>query len=89
MFTDVIHRRYRPESERDQLIEQASGTEEWVMEGVYVGRWVAPAFQRADMILMLNVPERIRHYRVIKRQFRWLTRNLAAYDRFLPTVNAD
>ena len=86
VFTDVINRKFRPEPERDELINQASATEKWVMEGVYVGTWVAPAFQRADRILMLNIPERIRNFRLIKRQVRWLTGNLASYDRFLPTL---
>lgn len=86
MFTDVINGKYRPAPERDSLMQKASDSDEWVMEGVYVGSWVTPAFQRADKILMLNIPERIRHYRLIKRQLRWLRRNLASYDRFLPNL---
>jgi adenylate kinase family enzyme len=85
-FTDVINRKFRPEPERDELIKQAADSEEWVIEGVYVGIWVAPAFQRAERILVLNTRERIRNYRLIKRQVRWLTGNLALYDRFLPTL---
>ena len=85
-FTDVISRKYRSETERDDLIQRASDADEWVMEGVYVGNWVTPAFQRADKILMLNIPEAVRNYRLINRQLRWLKNNLASYNRFVPTL---
>ena len=45
-----------------------------------------PSFERAEKIIVLNLPEWIRQYRVIKRHFRSLAAYRSLYHRFFPIL---
>lgn len=57
----------RTEQEKEVLIEQITRSSWWVTEGVHTDEWVQPAFQRADLIVFLDIPYMLRVYRIIKR----------------------
>jgi adenylate kinase family enzyme len=59
----------RDPAERDRLLTAAASAESWIMEGVYWG-WCAPAFERADRIILLDVPLWLRHWRLARRHLR-------------------
>lgn len=73
MWAEAANRKMKPEKERDDLLQQAIQSENWIVEGIFWLDWVIPSFERAEKIIVLNVPERIRHYRVIKRHLRLLS----------------
>ena len=87
MWTHAAARQPRPETERDLLLQQTIASDQWVTEGIFWQAWVAPAFERADKIILLNIPEAMRHYRVIKRHFQLLRQaDRADYHLFFPTL---
>ncbi len=59
----------RDPAERDRMLTAAAAAESWIMEGVYWG-WCAPAFERADLIVLLDVPLWIRQWRLFRRHLR-------------------
>lgn len=63
-----VYNTRRPADERDRLLQEAIAKENWIVEGASHS-WVESSFQKADIIILLNVPVWIRHYRIIKRYF--------------------
>jgi adenylate kinase family enzyme len=59
--------RRRTPSERDAVLQDILKTDAWIIEGAQYVDWVLPAMQRADRILFLDPPNRIRKYRILKR----------------------
>ena len=72
MWQNVAERRPRAEAERDGRLQEIVDSERWVLDGIFWQKWVYPAFARADAIVLLNMPEWVRHYRVIKRHIQLL-----------------
>lgn len=58
---------------RDQLLQDAIGLDEWVIEGVHID-WTDPGLQEADQIIFLDLPSQKRVWRIIKRYIRQLLR---------------
>lgn len=87
MWADVAARRPRPTAERDLLLQQSIAPERWVTEGIFWQKWVSPLFERADKIIVLDIPARTLHYRVVKRHFKLLlAAERESYHLFLPTL---
>lgn len=51
---------------RDQLFEEAMRSPHWVIEGVHID-WTDAAILNADQIIFLDIPLKIRTWRIIKR----------------------
>jgi len=58
-----------PEDEWDQLMEELTSQDEWIMDGNY-GRSMDTRLQRADTVIFLDYPTRVSMYRAIKRAIR-------------------
>ncbi|WLR54199.1 AAA family ATPase [Mesobacillus subterraneus] len=56
----------RSEKERDEYLKSIVKTDSWIIEGVHY-EWVAESFEKADMIIFLDLSYRKRKYRIIKR----------------------
>lgn len=52
--------------DRDAIFQNIIGQDDWVVEGVHY-EWVKKSFERADMILLLDVAKKKRKYRILKR----------------------
>jgi adenylate kinase family enzyme len=55
--------------ERDRRLAAIVAQDGWIIEGVYYG-WLAPSFDRADIIIELTPSLWLRHWRVIRRHLR-------------------
>jgi adenylate kinase family enzyme len=51
---------------RDTRLAEIVATPSWILEGVYYS-WLGPGFARAELIVVLQPPVWLRHWRVIKR----------------------
>ncbi len=51
---------------RDQALAALVMQDTWVIEGAYY-KWLAPSFERADLIIILNPSVWLRDWRVVKR----------------------
>lgn len=56
----------RSEKERNEYLKSIVHTDSWIIEGVHY-EWVAESFEKADMIILLDISYRKRKYRIIKR----------------------
>lgn len=56
----------RPAPERDRLLQQALGREQWITEGVYYA-WVSPCFAQADAVYVLDRPLWLCRLRMVRR----------------------
>ena len=56
----------RSEKERNEYLKSIVNTDSWIIEGVHY-EWVAESFEKADMIIFLDISYRKRKYRIIKR----------------------
>jgi len=54
------------EEERASQLDVILSSEYWIIEGVYY-KWLGNAFDAADIIIILNPPVWLRHWRVTKR----------------------
>lgn len=59
----------RDPKERDDLLQQILGQNDWIIEGVYYA-WCGQCFEEADRIYLLQVPRRKYRYRIIRRFIR-------------------
>jgi adenylate kinase family enzyme len=59
----------RDAMQRDQLLLQVAQQDRWVIEGVY-HTWLSPSFERAEIIIILNPPVWLRHWRIVRRFLR-------------------
>jgi len=65
-WSDVGGRSKRSLDERTDLLESTLDSEQWIIEGVFY-KWLAPSFERAEKIIVLNTPKWARFYRIVKR----------------------
>lgn len=56
----------RSEKERNEFLKSIINTDSWIIEGVHY-EWVAESFEKADMIIFLDLSYRKRKYRIIRR----------------------
>lgn len=57
--------RNSPEA-RDEKFHSIIGMDSWIVEGVH-HTWVSEGFEKAELIIFLDTPVRIRNYRIAKR----------------------
>ncbi|MBM7097720.1 AAA family ATPase [Bacillus sp. H-16] len=62
--------RRRSEAERIKRLGEIVQGDRWIVEGVHNELWVDESFERADVILFLDPPYRVRTYRIVKRYMR-------------------
>ncbi|MFD1032521.1 AAA family ATPase [Metaplanococcus flavidus] len=62
----------RTEEKRDAYLAEIIQTDSWIVEGVH-HKWVLQSFQKADVIVFLDIGIAIRRRRIIKRYFRQKT----------------
>ncbi|MBM6617574.1 DNA topology modulation protein FlaR [Bacillus suaedaesalsae] len=60
---DVRH----TEEERNAIMKFIIQQEQWIVEGVHNEEWVNESFEKADVIILLNIHLLIRDVRIIKR----------------------
>ena len=86
-YTDIARRERRESNQRHTLLTEAIRSERWVCEGIFWHAWIDQVMQQADQIVLLNLPRRTLHYRVITRHFRYLSQaKLADLPTFFPTL---
>ncbi|ESU32242.1 hypothetical protein G3A_12320 [Bacillus sp. 17376] len=56
----------RSEKDRNEYLQSIANTDSWIIEGVHY-EWVAESFQKADIIIFLDLSYRKRKYRIIRR----------------------
>ncbi|WP_080844850.1 AAA family ATPase [Cytobacillus gottheilii] len=56
----------RTEQERDEYLSSILTSKNWIIEGVH-HKWVSPCFQKADLILFLDINLSTRRFRIINR----------------------
>lgn len=54
------------EEKRNQMLDDILKQNDWIIEGVYYS-WLSDSFKEADRIIVINIPERIYKFRIIKR----------------------
>lgn len=57
---------YADAVERDRKLAEIVSRDGWIIEGVYY-QWLAPSFDKADLIFALTPSVSVRHWRVIRR----------------------
>ncbi|WP_422124407.1 AAA family ATPase [Planococcus sp. X10-3] len=62
----------RTQEKRDAYLADIIRTDSWIVEGVH-HKWVLPSFQKADVIVFLDIDIATRRRRIIKRYFRQKT----------------
>ena len=60
----------RDPAERDHLLSEIIGQDRWIVEGVY-HQWLGESFEKADVIVILDTPVWIRHWRIARRSRRF------------------
>lgn len=87
VWANIKQHRLRPGEERDRLLKELIDADEWVLDGIFWQSWIRPAFERAERIVVLNIPEITRHFRVITRHFKLASRDpVHDYRFFFPTL---
>ena len=61
----------RSVSERKFLVKKIANKKTWIIEGTWT-TYVLPVFNKADLIIFLNIPKYVLYFRVISRYFRRL-----------------
>lgn len=56
----------RSEKERNEYLQSITKADSWIIEGVHY-EWVAESFNKADMIIFLDISYGKRKYRIIRR----------------------
>ncbi|MEX3715869.1 DNA topology modulation protein FlaR [Cytobacillus horneckiae] len=64
----------RTAEERDKYLEKIVSTDRWIIEGVHHYEWVDKSFKKADLIIFLDTPYKLRIFRIIKRYIRQILR---------------
>lgn len=86
-YLEPAARKRRQKVERDKLLADSVFAEEWVLDGIFWQSWVRPSIERAEKIIVLAIPEKTRHVRVVKRHFRLLGKaKVGDYPNFFPTL---
>ena len=55
-----------PVDKRDRMLHDILKKESWILEGVYYS-WLDESFEKADAILILDIPKRVYQSRIIRR----------------------
>lgn len=63
---DVRH----TEEERDAILQSITDSENWIVEGVHNDDWVTTSFEKADIVIILNIHQLIRDIRITRRFIR-------------------
>jgi adenylate kinase family enzyme len=58
-----------PAEQRGLMLKEVLKQENWVVEGVYYA-WVSESFEKADKIVVLDIPASITNFRIIRRFIR-------------------
>ena len=58
-----------PIEKRDAMLKEILNMDQWIIEGVYY-QWVQESFKKADRIYLMETPEKICQFRIIKRFIR-------------------
>lgn len=58
-----------PIEKRDAMLKEILNMDQWIIEGVYY-QWVQESFKKADRIYLMETPERICQFRIIRRFIR-------------------
>jgi adenylate kinase family enzyme len=86
-YLEAAARKRRQKIERDRLLIDSVAAEEWILDGIFWQPWVQPSIERADKIIVLAIPEKTQHVRVVKRHFQLLSEaNMRDYPNFFPTL---
>ncbi|SBV91298.1 conserved hypothetical protein [uncultured Eubacteriales bacterium] len=51
---------------RNEMLGKILQNEDWIIEGVYYS-WLTDSFEKADTIIVLDIPKRVYKYRIIRR----------------------
>ncbi|ASN07461.1 DNA topology modulation protein FlaR [Virgibacillus necropolis] len=62
-----VHDVKRSSQERDEYFFKIVNVDAWIVEGVHSVDWVIKSFERADVIIFLDINYFIRIYRIIRR----------------------
>ena len=55
-----------PIGKRNEMLNRVLQNEDWIVEGVY-DSWLTDSFEKADTIIVLDIPKRVYKYRIIRR----------------------
>ncbi len=77
-WENVGERIKRSELPRQELLNSTIEANQWVIEGVFY-KWVSPAFDKADIIIVLKINKWLRLYRMIKRSLMIFFKNPSNY----------
>lgn len=72
LFWDNSSNQYgkkNPPEKRDALLKSVLQNNDWILEGVYYS-WLIESFEKADSIIILDIPKRIYKPRIIRRFFK-------------------
>jgi len=51
---------------RNEMLSRILQNEDWIIEGVYYS-WLTDSFEKADTIIVLDIPKNVYKYRIIRR----------------------
>lgn len=57
----------RDEESRNKELENILARDKWIIEGTYTEKWILPALARANIIIWLDTPARIKLFRFLKQ----------------------
>lgn len=87
VWANIKQHELRTSEERDRQLHESIEADEWILDGIFWQPWTQPALVRADQIVVLNIPEVTRHFRVITRHFKLLSRApVRDFRFFVPTL---
>lgn len=69
LFWDNSAKQYgvkMPIEKRSEMLSKILQNEDWILEGVYYA-WLSDSFEKADAIIVLDIPKRVYKYRIIRR----------------------
>lgn len=68
--TALLYDRQIPPPDRQAKLDAITSRPTWIIEGTDC-KWIGSAFERADMIIILDVSVWRRDWRIVTRYFRW------------------
>lgn len=64
---DIDFTKHRPKEERVKILEDWVRKKSWIIEGTSISPWSELSFEKADLIIFLNVPRLKQVMRITKR----------------------
>ena len=87
VWQNIQQHKLRDAHDRDQRFAEQVNQDRWILDGIFWDPWIRPGLEAADQIIVLDIPEFTRHYRVIKRHFTLLAENpMRDFKYFFPTL---